>query len=70
MKKDFEIRDEQLGYVVMGMYYDSDIKDYPFRFYVPDDDGDKEVIKYLKTEEVLKLFYEMRDIFEPCLKNI
>lgn len=60
MKKDFEVYDKEDGFKVMGAYYNSDLKEYPFRIQVPET-HDGEI--YLTPVEAYDLFLFLEDIF-------
>ena len=60
MKKDFEVYDKEDGYKVVGAYYNSDLKEYPFRIQVPEA-ATGEI--YLTPVEANDLFLFLEDIF-------
>lgn len=65
MKKEFEVIDKEGGYKVIGVYYNAELKEYPFRVEVPEQ-RDGEV--YLSAEEAHDLYLFLEDIFGP--KNL
>lgn len=60
MKKEFEVYDKEDGYKVVGAYYNSDLKEYPFRIQVPAE-ATGEI--YLTPVEAYDLFLFLEDIF-------
>lgn len=61
MKKEFEVIDKEGGYKVLGVYMDSDLKDYPFHFFSSKDNEDT----YLTSDEAHDLYLFLEDIFGP-----
>lgn len=67
MKKEFEVFDDEDGFKVMGAYYNSDLKEYPFLIQVPKD-ADEEV--YLSPVEAYDLYLFLEDIFGKKAINL
>lgn len=64
MKKEFEVIDKEAGYRVLGVYVDSDLKEYPFRMWCTRAEEDT----YLTSDETHDLYLFLEDIFGP--KNL